>query len=470
MSPKVFEENHLIYLLTDFDKNLSLDYLNRMSRFSDIVEDANLDGSLEQIEDRVLTKSIAMRMKFSEPLFVMLSHPICRMHMKIHYPIEFGWERFFVTKLGLLPVYSPSLNSITLVKFWADAAEQSTSQALDIVLKRGPVFMELRPSARPVRYSTMNFFLSYGSDLYQAPKAVGDLLRRYIVYSLWLGRKPGFSFSSHFLHTRGSIRYFLKVSKSLCLVDDIGRRTKLNISGRSIRVDRIKARILVEKAGHFYFQPVRAVVPNDVALELRSHPNLKEAFLNGIVMEVRDKENAIELLSVLVDIGASYYELAQTIIGYALMTHYYNNDHYTYVCTVSELKFDFEGMLMQIGRFVKLPLTVSDFIENVFDLALKSLEPLFIASNDEVYFLHPLLIGFLSSKKSLDLVLQNQTESTILVLKFLEKIRRKAHRMELYLDEALDLLRGHSKSKLIMEFASLARKIKFFKLMRKAFT
>ena len=470
MSPKIFEENHLINLLTDFDKNLSLSYLGRMNRFTDIVEDANLVSSLEQIKDRALTKPIAMRMKFSEPLFVMLSHPICRMHMKIHYPIEFGWERFFVTKLGLLPVYSPSLNLITLVKFWADAAEQSTTQALDIILKRGPVFMELRPSTRPVRYSTMNFFLSYGSDLFQAPKAVGDLLRRYLVYSLWLGRKLGFSLSSHFLHTRGSIRYFLKVSKGLCLVDDIARRTRLNISGRSIRVNKIKARILLEKDGHFCFQPVRAVLPNDVALELRSYPNLKEVFLNSIVMEVRDKENVIELLSVLVDVGASYYELTQTIIGYTLMARYYDNDNYTYVCTVSELKSDFEDMLMQVGRFVKLPLTVSDLIENVFDLALKSLEPLFIVSNDEVYFLHPLLIGFLSSKKRLDLVLQNQTESTILVLEFLEKMRRRVHYMELYLDETLDLFKGRSKRKLITELASLTRKIKFFKLLRKAFT
>lgn len=469
MSPRIFEENRLINVLTNFDKRLSLSYLDRMSRFNDLIENADINTSIQWIEDKSLAKPIAIRTKFSERLFVMLSHPICRMHMKIHYPIEFRWERFFVTQLGLLPVYSPSLNSITLVKFWADAAEQSTAQALSMILNRGSVFMELRPSSRPVQYSTMNFLLTYGSDLYQVPKNVEELLRKYLVYSFWLDPRPGFSFSSHFLHTRGSIRYFLKVSKSLCLIDEFGRQKKLNISGRNIKVDRIKARVLVKRNGRFYFQPVRAFLPVDVTLELKSHSDIKKTFLNAMLMEVRDKTNVIELLSVLVDIGASYYELVQTTIAYVLMAHYNSTDNFAYMCNINELRSNFKDMLLQVGRHVKLPFTVSDLIENVFDLAQRSLHPMIVISKDEIYYLHPLLIGFLCDKNRLDLASRNQTESMVLLLKFLEKIRKNVHHMELYLDESLELFRGYSKNDMITELVSITRKIRFFKLLREAF-
>jgi len=476
--PEVFEENRLINLLREFDTDLTLSYLQKTKKLNDELENANLIDYFTAIKDPTLADPIAFRLEFSEPIFVLLSHPLCRMHARMLYPIEFEWERFYVTQLGILPVFFLDLNTITIIKFWSEAAEQVSSQALSVILGKEAACMELSPGKRNIPYSSMNFIIAFGADLWKTRGSADEVLRNYLKYAYWTNPKPGFCFSTHFLHTRASIKYVLKVAKTLCLVDEIDGYARIQILNRTMHARKVRIKILAEKDGAFFFMRREAYVPNDVLNELlqtqeKDNIELHESFLNAVVLEIREKKGSFELLSVLSDIGASYFELAQTMIGYVLMRIFDSGDKVAKVCDIKELKASFEDLLGQVGKYIRLPPTLSERIEGAFDFALKSLYPIFIYENNTIYFLHPLFFSYFHSKPALDFLFRDEGKGQLVrFLNFVEKVNSEATYMELYLDETLDMLSqlcGEYKKEVLIKLLSLIRRIKISKLLRRCF-
>lgn len=468
MNPAISEENRLLDLLRDFNLNLTLDYLNKVRELSGQLWGVNA----EPIYHKGIADPIAYRLKFDKSLFLALSHPLCRMHLQVHYPIEYEWERFYVAHLGILPVYLLSLNVITLVKLWGEESMLSTD-AISTMAEKEEIFLEMRPRTRSICFSTMNFIIPFGADLFKAPKEIEDLMQRYFKYSLWTDIRRGFSFCTHFLHDRNSIKFIIKPAKTLCLIEDVGRSRRFDILGRTIKAYRTNVRVLTRGRSGLFFKRLRVYLPQDVAEELRVREDLSKTFLNAVVLELKQKRRSFELLSVLSDIGASSYELTQTIISYAIMSRFYKGDYTTYVCELGELKDDFRRIMNQIGRHFNLPITVSDYISNLFDLSLRSHSPMFLADDEKIYYMHPLILGYLYSKGLTNLLKQEETRRKLLVIiKFLERIRSEVPYISLYLDEALDIIArstNESKRELLSEIASLKWEIKASKLLRKCF-
>lgn len=471
----IFEENRIIGLLTKFDRNLSLNYLQKVRKFKEELEEIGLIDFLTPIKDPTLADPIGFRLEFSYPILVMLSHPLCRMHTRILYPIEFEWERFYVTQLGMLPVFFVDLNTITLIKFWSEAASQVSPQVLRSILGKEANCMELRPKTRKIRYSTMNFLIAFGADLWKTKGDIDEIMRNYMKYSYWTTPKPGFSFSTHLLHTKASIRYVVKVAKTLCLIDKISSPTRFKIWNRIIKAHKIRIRMLTERDGTFFFLKREAYLPDDVLKELlsieeREKISIRESFLSAIVLEIKEKRRSFELLSIISDIGASYFELAQTLIAYTLMKTFNLSDNIAFICDREQLKTSFKNFLTQIGRYIKLPFTISEKIVNVFDIALQSLYPLFVVEKEDIYFLHPTVFNYLRAKSQFASISQiKDKEKLIKILTFLEKINAKVPFTKLYLDETLEMFRGESKGKLLSEFFSLVRRIKIAKLLQRCF-
>lgn len=137
---------------------------------------------------------------------------------------------------------------------------------------------------------------------------------------------------------------------------------------------------------------------------------------------------------------------------------------------MDQLKMSFKNLLTQIGRYIKLPSTVSEKVENIFDIALQSLYPLFVVKGENVYFLHPIVFNYLRIKPQFANISQNKDkERLIKILMFLEKMNAKVPYMELYLDETLEMFRGESKKELLSKFFSLIRRIKIAKLLQRYF-
>jgi hypothetical protein len=319
------------------------------------------------------------------------------MHARIYYPIEFEREQFYVTQIGMLPVYFVDLNIITLIKFWDEASEQVSSQALTSILTSEAKCMRLSPATRSIHYSTMNFIIPFGANLWKMPEIIDEIMYHYLKHSLWLSPKPGFSFSTHFLHSKDSVKYLLKVAKTLCLIDEIKGRINIQVMNKLIKVRKVSIRMLAERNGSFYFMRREAYMPDDVLNELlltqsRDKVIPTKPLLNAIVLEIREKaKSPFEFLSVVSDICTSYFELAQTMIGYGLSKIFNSSSKVAYVCNFNELKKTFNNMLNQIWRHLSFLPTISDGVVDSFDLALESHYPIFIRNGDKIYYMHPLV-------------------------------------------------------------------------------
>jgi hypothetical protein len=320
----------------------------------------------------------------------------------------------------------------------------------------------------------MNFIIPFGAKLWKMSENMDEIMFRYLKYSLWLSLKPGFSFSTHFLHSKASIKYLLKVTKTICLIDEIKGQINIHIMGKLIKARRVNTRMLVEKDGSFYFVRHEVYVPNDILNELLSMQSqdkvvITKSFLNAIVLEIREKPRSFEFLSMVSDIGPSYFELVQTLIGYVLLKIFNSSDKVAYICDFSELKKTFNNMLTQIWKHLDLPSTISDGITSSFDLALESHYPIFIRNNNEIYYMHPSVFSFLYTTLHFDLFQKESKEKMIKFLNFLEKMNNKVRYMELYLDETLDMFRGESKRELLSKIFRLIQKIKISKLLQTCF-
>ena len=73
-----------------------LSYLMKIGKLSEEIEKSKIIADVELIKDPTTAQPVAIRIAFSEPILLMLSHPICRMHARIPYPIEFKMEQFYV--------------------------------------------------------------------------------------------------------------------------------------------------------------------------------------------------------------------------------------------------------------------------------------------------------------------------------------------------------------------------------------
>lgn len=452
-----------------------LSYLMKIGKLSEEIEKSKIIADVELIKDPTTAQPVAIRIAFSEPILLMLSHPICRMHARIPYPIEFKMEQFYVTRLGILPVYFVDLNTITLIKFWGGAARWVSSNTIKSFIETGTISMELRPSIRKTEYSSMNFIITFGGKLWKMSTKLDEYMRNYLKYTFWIGPTQGFSFSTHLLHSKAFIHHALKVAKTLCLIDEIKERTMINVMDRCIEGFKTRIRMLIERDGSFHFLRVHAIIPEDVLSQLRTAEkcnkiSIEKSFLNAILLEIRSKKTKYELLSVVSDIGASSFELAQTLIAYQLMCFYNSKDNIARICSIDELRSSLNKMLKQVSGYVKLPTTFSDkfSIVQIFDLALGSLYPMFVLYNGNIYYLHPLVFSYLYSDGYTSLLSSKTKEKELgKLLELLEKIQRGSYT---YFDEALEMFREASKSLILINLGKIVNRIKLSKVFRKAFS
>jgi hypothetical protein len=271
----------------------------------------------------------------------------------------------------------------------------------------------------------------------------------------------------------------LKVAKTLCLIDEIKGRINIQVMNKLIKVRKVSIRMLAERNGSFYFMRREAYMPDDVLNELlltqsRDKVIPTKPLLNAIVLEIREKaKSPFEFLSVVSDICTSYFELAQTMIGYVLSKIFNSSSKVAYVCNFNELKKTFNNMLNQIWRHLSFLPTISDGVVDSFDLALESHYPIFIRNGDKIYYMHPLVFSFLYSTLHSDLFQKEGKEKMIKFLNFLERMNEKmndrAQHMKLYVDETLDMFRGGNKQELLSRLFRLIQKIKVSKLLQTCF-
>lgn len=473
----VFEENRVIDLLRDFDVHIALDYLGKVRLLKEEAVKTGIEDQFEFVYHEGLSDPVAARLKFRESTFAILSDPLSSiLQMRVRYAIQHDWESFYVTQLGILPVYLPFTNMITLLKFWAEDAQQISLDTLRTLISQKDFFLRLEPSTRPIIHSTMNFVLSYGAEIFRTPTDLDEMLSKYFTYCYWVTPERGFSFSSHILHQRNSVRYVARVSKMPCVIERIGAPIVKTILNRKISVREAELTIFKEENGRISTSVVRSFLPTEIMERIESEHDLRESFLNAVMFELLGKDYSIELITDVRDVGSSTYDLTQTMIGWLLSSRYAQNGNVSFVCEFQEVKSELQSVVRQM--FTKIPLakTLSDTIQldTISNIALKALHPNYLSDGSRVYFLHPLIASFLIMKNRTNMLVgQEGLETRLPLVKFLERVTTMRIDMELYLDPTLESLKENlgesSKRDLLMQFYSLIRKIRACKALRTVF-
>ena len=455
------EELRLLTLMKKFDKNLFFDYLTKVKS---VVDDIGNLPSVRIVRDNDIP--IAFRVALDEPVYLLLSHPICRLRHKVIYPIEIGWERFFVTRLGTLPVYFASFNIFSLLKLWGEEASMVSSKVLDEMLKKGYVCFEIQPNSRVAQFSSMNFILQMAGKLYNAPPLIEHSLSKMFKYGFWSMPTKGFGSSAHFFHTRAKISYFLKITKNLYSVERLGERLKINLLGQLIPCREIFLKGFMIQHGKVTFLRLKTLVPVDVAEELENK-NLRQCFLNAIITEIKSGQNRFKLLSIIADLGESYFELITTIISLILFNRYYESPHPSFVCTLDELKREMDSILNQFSRHFVFPSRLSDSMAKELEYIFLELYPVYLIDNDIIYHLNPTLYGFLSSFRKVDYIKKIEYSSSLAdLMRLLERIHENESLMNLYLSKEMNQFGKIGRRYVLSKLYEAWRKIFIQKIIR----
>jgi hypothetical protein len=197
--------------------------------------------------------------------------------------------------------------------------------------------------------------------------------------------------------------------------------------------------------------------------------DLKRCFLNAMLIELRSELGRINLLSNVVEIGESMFDLVTTILGMQVNDLYHSSERPAYICNIDELREDNMELLRRLFKHIGLPVTISDSAHN-FELALRMLHPFVIRDGDRVLFTHPMLIGFLARQDKLKLMNFDNRKGLVDLLGLLERIHDAKHEMQIYLDPRMDQFRGVNKKTMMGELFLIEKRMRLYKCLHQSFS
>ena len=415
------------------------------------------DPSLLPIVSSDRGGKIGFRIKFNVPVYLILSHPICKFRSQRNYPLP---EPYFVANLGLVPVFLPSLNRMTVLKLWGNNTTQFFNPSNMPLPEKETVCWKFPVSNRAVEFSSMNFIEQNGSDPELEGKYLSDIFLKYFTWLYWVFPSKGFSSSCHMLYGRTKLSAIIKISKSLYQVEEIENPQCVIIEGRQVQTLQVVVKALSENNGQYFFKRISALMDTELAYEILGNDNLETAFVNGIVSEIRlTGGRKHSLLTVKADYALSRFDVIQFLIGMVSSRRIHASDSISDIGTINEIREEVGNILYSIEREMKIPFTVSDMVENLFETCIDYMFPVLLKQNNRIKVVHPVIWGFLAHWNLLKP--DNRTEQEDIILKILSIMESKKSNMGLYLSEECEALRkyGIDKDKILRSIHSLRRLI-----------
>jgi hypothetical protein len=246
ITSKQASKYHLVDLLRNFNPWYYTDYMVKISGIASLYdEDNNLQkGDLRPLASGDLAGQIGFRGRFNLPVYNLLSHPVCKFRRQKNYQLR---EPYFIGRLGLVPVFFSSLNQMAVMKLWGNRADQFFNPSNAPLPETDIACWEFPTSNRPVEYSTLNFLEQNGSYPEDAGIYLTEIFERYLRLGYWSFPSKGFPTSAHFLFSRDRISSFIRVSKSLFLVEKIGNLQVITVEGKSVETRQIQVKGLNER-------------------------------------------------------------------------------------------------------------------------------------------------------------------------------------------------------------------------------
>ena len=458
------QEQHLVKLLKDFNRNIYLDCVIKAEKLVSECSDHNLYPSMEIVKTPDGGGIIAFRISFSFPTFLILSHPICKFRSHRNYPLQ---ERFFAN-LGLVPVFSPTLDMMTVLKLWGNRAYSFFNPTNSPIPDTEQVCWELPATSNPTQFSSMNFLIQNSSEPALVNKQLSQILEKCFAVWYWSFPQPGFASSAHFLHGSTAISSQVKISKSLYIIDEIGKATQFSLEGKIMEGVWVRMRGLGRRNGLYQFTPFDAVIDTEIANKLLLKEKIKESIVNGIVSEIKHRNGKQMLMYVVAEYVESSYDLIAALIGIVANQRYYSSHSLCEICTVDQLRERVYELYVDIRRDLHLSTTVSDSMQNLFGWALRFMFPVIIVENQKTFFVHPLIWGFLQRWK---LLVENDEELKTVILSIIRLLELSEANSfsRVCLDSTADFLasKGLHKHEIVRSLFQLAKEVRLAKTIKR---
>jgi len=388
-----FHENHLTKLLLNFDRNTYFDYmLTTGSAIEKVGDSISNRGQIIRSPD--LGGNLAYRLRFELPIYITLSHPICRFRTHHNYPVR---QYSYFANIGLVPIYFASLNRISVLKLYGDRTENFFSPISQPISNEGIDCWEFTVGPKPVEYSSMNFLIQHQSAEKLADVEIADVMNKYFTYAFWNWDNSKFNTSTHILHTRERVTSVVNVRKTLCVLQDLGKKYTVALEGHSIECVEAQLKILSLEGGSFKWEYTTALIDLQLSEEMSAREN-KFSFLNAIITDILTSGGRkITMLTVVADYGNSHFDILLSFIGIISWKTFLESKSTVDHSDIMMLKEKVYDLVIDAQHEIDLPYTLSNQVQNTFEIALESLFPILVMDSKSVLFTHPLCISFLKS-------------------------------------------------------------------------
>ena len=405
-----FEEIPLMKSLRNFDVSLAERYVATAQTMLD--ESLRFEPRIEKISSGGTI--LGFRFTTTTPIYLMLSHPICRFNSSRPYVVNPTFEKVFFENLGLIPVYLASFNRMSMLKTWGKTTRLFFDPHNSPLGENNPVCWKLGSSDRPPKLSSMNFVLKYSSPVSAASEDISSLMKRYFSRFFWETQDFDISRSTHFLHLADKITGMVNVVKTIFVVKKVCGKHEIEIQGRPVYCyELLVSGIFRNDDGGYHVKNIEVLMEYSVAKELVLDKTERYGFFNGVVTEIKRKHKAMKLFQVIDTYDTNYFELIQDLIGFVCTDRFRKWGTLSNVGTINDVKKEVEFIIDLLTRETKLEMTLGSMLDDWFERALSELFPILLQKNNHLYFVHPLVWSFFEKNRlqynpnTNDLALQN---------------------------------------------------------------
>ncbi len=466
-------EQHLAILLRKFNEKM---YLDCVLKTQDIIrsEPAIQARGLEVIKTPDKAGDLAFRTSFDFPLYIMLSHPICKFRSHRSYPVG---ESVYIANLALVPVFFSSFNLMSVLKLWGERATGFFNPANTPLAGSDVRCWELPVAFKPAQFSSMNFIEQNGADPQIVNPALTEIFEKYFQFLYWAFPHRGFSPSTHFLHGSTKVSSQVKIAKSLYIVEEVRNPFSFFLEGKTIEGTYVRLKGLTMDNGKFFFQSFPAMLDSELVEEILSKPNLGSSFINGIVAQVTQKspgEDQLKkrsLLTVVADYGEAYYDIILALTGMIVDSTFQTSDSLTAIGTLEDLSSQVLEAYRSICTMLNVERTLSEAVDNLFALVIDQMFPTVVENDGSLFYIHPLAWGLLEKWKLVSQDKARQKEILLHLCKLLQT-SESGSSMKVFLDKSCDYFQslGVNKSQFSRSVFQLADAISLIKTMRKVWS
>lgn len=377
------EEHHLVELLTKYDRRLAVAWLGASRSRMEKIEEASKVQDFKEIEMAGIREACCYRIKFRFPLLLMLSKGTMQIRAVL---------RYYESSLGLMPVYVPTLNIMTVLKTWGDFADNLQGPAARFLSDK--LCIKFTKGKESSSLSSLNFLLRNDTEYdVEEDERITNLVARYFRYFFWKTTRSEADprGSLFYYHDYYKIRSTHDLSKSIFFIDELKWKQEIETNDIKIRARNAVVRRLTLTYRGYVLERINCMITDHVLERIGPCPD--GTAIIGIYDILNER---IPLLIDTVAVISSTRELVKTLLGLAVTARFDANgslgmDRGQIENDVSRLADLFKGSLLWSEESCEPK-------RSMLDDACRDLAPMILLDRGEretIRFLHPAFIGLM---------------------------------------------------------------------------